>query len=122
MVTEELKIRQNRLEKLFCALRYINCNMANQIKNNSKNNNVVLTRSKRFEQSPYLSCYDRSGIVSGVYAGRFFPLYYGDDPAAKYWVLRRKAHYMTSRGNPLRFPALMLLPFWRRFSLARFLR
>jgi len=61
--------------------------MANQ----TKNSNVVLTSTKRFEQSPYLSCYDRPGIVSGVYAGRFFPLFYGDDPAAKYWVLRRKA-------------------------------
>jgi glycine cleavage system aminomethyltransferase T len=55
------------------------------------NSNVVLTSTKRFEQSPFLPCYDKPGIVSGVYAGRFFPLYYGDDPAEKYWVLRRKA-------------------------------
>ncbi|MGI9318677.1 MAG: aminomethyltransferase family protein [bacterium] len=61
------------------------------MRNQAKNNNVVLTSTKRFEQSPYLPCYDRPGIVSGVYAGRFFPLYYGDDPAEKYWVLRRKA-------------------------------
>ena len=59
--------------------------------NQTENRNVVLTSTKRFEQSPYLPCYDRPGIVSGVYAGRFFPLYYGDDPIKKYWVLRRKA-------------------------------
>ena len=57
----------------------------------TKNKDIVLTSTKRFEQSPYLPCYDRPGIVSGVYAGRFFPLYYGDDPIEKYWVLRRKA-------------------------------
>lgn len=55
------------------------------------NSKVVLTSTKRFEQSPFLPCYDKPGIVSGVYAGRLFPLYYGDDPAEKYWVLRRKA-------------------------------
>jgi len=52
---------------------------------------IVLISARRFEESPYLERYATPQMVRGVYAGRFFPMFYGDDPAEKYWVLRRKA-------------------------------
>ncbi len=52
---------------------------------------TVRISARRFEESPYLERYATPQMVRGVYAGRFFPMFYGDDPAEKYWVLRRKA-------------------------------
>ena len=80
----------------------------------SQNKNVVLTSIKRFEQSPYLHCYDKPGVISGVYAGRFFPLYYGDDPAEKYWVLRRKAALYDVPEKPMEISGPDVLPFLER--------
>ncbi len=57
----------------------------------SRDKNIVRISGRRFEESPYLACYERPEMVRGVYAGRFFPMFYGDDPAEKYWLLRRKA-------------------------------
>ncbi len=54
-------------------------------------NDTVRVSSRVFEQSPYLSCYDSPDMVRGVYAGRFFPIYMGEDPVQKYWTLRNKA-------------------------------
>ena len=53
--------------------------------------NTVRVSARRFEESPYASCYDNPKMVRGVYAGRFFPVFNGEDPIQKYWVLRRKA-------------------------------
>ncbi len=53
--------------------------------------NTVVISARRFEQSPYRDCYGNRNMVHGVYAGRLFPMNTGDDPAEKYWVLRRKA-------------------------------
>ncbi len=47
--------------------------------------------ARRFEASPYRDCYADAEMVCGVYAGRFYPMFNGDDPAEKYWLLRRKA-------------------------------
>lgn len=52
---------------------------------------IVSIREGRFEQSPYIDCYASSGMVFGVYAGHFYVKSIGDDPAQKYWTLRRKA-------------------------------
>ena len=53
--------------------------------------NTVRISARRFEESPYVSRYDGPELVRGVYAGRFFPTFNGEDPVRKYWVLRRKA-------------------------------
>lgn len=52
---------------------------------------TVLISARRFEQSPYLDCYDNPNMIRGVYAGRFYPMTNGDDPAEMYWALRRTA-------------------------------
>ena len=54
-------------------------------------NDTVRISARCFEVSPYLERYDSPDMVRGVYAGRFFAIYNGEDPLRKYWVLRRKA-------------------------------
>ena len=54
-------------------------------------NDTVRISSRCFEVSPYLTRYDGPDMVRGVYAGRFFTIYNGEDPVRKYWTLRRKA-------------------------------
>ena len=54
-------------------------------------NNTVGISGRRFEESPYVSRYDGPELVRGVYASRFFPIFNGEDPVEKYWILRRKA-------------------------------
>ena len=51
----------------------------------------VTVLARRFEESPFLDRYDGPDLVRGVYAGRFFPISFGDDPVEKYWTLRRKS-------------------------------
>ncbi|NNF79407.1 MAG: aminomethyl transferase family protein [Rhizobiales bacterium] len=57
----------------------------------TQNSNIVAISARRFEESPYIERYGHPEMARGVYAGRFFPMFYGDDPAEKYWILRRKA-------------------------------
>lgn len=53
--------------------------------------NTVGISARRFEESPFIECHDTSRMIRGVYAGRFFAVYNGEDYMAKYWTLRRKA-------------------------------
>ncbi len=64
-------------------------------------NDTVRVSSRVFEQSPYLECYDSPEMVRGVYAGRFFPIYMGEDPVQKYWTLRRKALIFDVPERPI---------------------
>lgn len=57
----------------------------------TQNRNIVAISARRFEESPFLERYGHPDMARGVYAGRFFPMFYGDDATEKYWVLRRKA-------------------------------
>ncbi|MEM7428892.1 MAG: aminomethyl transferase family protein, partial [Pseudomonadota bacterium] len=82
---------------------------------------VVSISARRFEESPYLECYDHEGIIRGVYAGRFFPMFFGDEPQEKYWVLRQKAALYDVPERPVEVSgpdALQLLEkvFARRIS------
>ena len=52
---------------------------------------TVRISSRCFEVSPFLERYDSPDMVRGVYAGRIFTIYNGEDPVQKYWTLRRKA-------------------------------
>ncbi len=52
---------------------------------------VLRISARRFEPSPYRDCYATPEMVCGVYAGRFYPMFNGDDPVESYWTLRRKA-------------------------------
>ncbi len=83
--------------------------------------NIVSISARRFEDSPYLERYAHPEMVRGVYAGRFFPMFYGDDKAEKYWVLRRKAALYDVPERPVEISgpdatALLEKVFARRVS------
>ena len=73
--------------------------------------NTVRISARRFEESPYLAFYDHPGLVRGVYAGRFFSMFFGDDPAEKYWVLRRKAAMYDVPERPVEISGRDAVPF-----------
>ncbi len=52
---------------------------------------TVRISARRFEPSPYQDRYDNPETVLGVYAGRFYAVFNGENPAETYWTLRRKA-------------------------------
>ncbi|MEO1159311.1 MAG: aminomethyltransferase family protein [Pseudomonadota bacterium] len=52
---------------------------------------TVRVSSRRFEQSPFHDCWDNEQTVMGVYAGRYYSVFNGEDVTAAYWALRRKA-------------------------------
>ena len=54
-----------------------------------------------FEESPYIARYDGPELVRGVYAGRFFPTFKGEDPVRKYRVLRRSALLFDTPEKPV---------------------
>ncbi|MEM7428891.1 MAG: aminomethyltransferase family protein [Pseudomonadota bacterium] len=73
--------------------------------------NTVKVSARRFEESPYLDRYDGPDLVRGVYAGRFFPVFNGEDPIQKYWVLRRKALIYDVPEKPVEVSGPDAVPF-----------
>ncbi len=63
--------------------------------------NTVRISGRRFEESPFLARYDGPELIRGVYAGRFSPIFNGEDPIRNYWVLRRKALMFDTPEKPL---------------------
>jgi glycine cleavage system aminomethyltransferase T len=53
--------------------------------------NTVVVSARRFEESPFIERTDSPQMVRGVYAGRYFPIFVGEDWTEKYWTLRQKA-------------------------------
>ena len=47
--------------------------------------------ARRFEMSPFHACYANEHTVMGIYAGRYYPVFNGEDTTETYWALRRKA-------------------------------
>ena len=72
---------------------------------------TVRISSRCFEVSPYLERYDSPDMVRGVYAGRFFAIYNGEDPVQKYWTLRRKALIYDVPEKPVEISGPDALPF-----------
>ena len=63
--------------------------MSNSI--HSDTQNTMRVGARRFEMSPFHACYANADTVMGVYAGRYYPVYNGEDVTETYWALRRKA-------------------------------
>ena len=72
---------------------------------------TVRISSRTFEVSPYLERYDGPEMIRGVYAGRFFTIYNGEDPLQKYWTLRRKALIYVVPEKPLDISGPDAVPF-----------
>ena len=53
--------------------------------------NTVRVGSRRFENSPFQDKWMNPDTVMGVYAGRYYSVYNGEDVEEGYWSLRRQA-------------------------------
>jgi hypothetical protein len=62
---------------------------------------TVRVNSRRFESSPFQGRWETPDTVMGVYAGRYYSAFNGEDVEATYWLLRRKAvlYDVPSRGE-----------------------
>ena len=74
-------------------------------------NDTVRISARCFEVSPYLERYDGPEMVRGVYAGRFFTIFNGEDPVQKYWTLRRKALIYDVPEKPVEISGHDAVPF-----------
>ena len=63
--------------------------------------NTIRLSGRRFEESPFIARYDGPELIRGVYAGRYFPIFNGEDPVRNYWVLRRKALLFDTPEKPV---------------------
>lgn len=63
--------------------------MSNSI--HSDRQQTVRVSSRRFEPSPFHDCWANEHTVMGVYAGRYYSVFNGEDITETYWALRRKA-------------------------------
>jgi glycine cleavage system aminomethyltransferase T len=63
--------------------------------------NTVAISARRFEESPFIERTRRPEMVKGVYAGRFFTIYMGEDYLDKYWCLRQKALIFDVPEKPI---------------------
>ena len=63
--------------------------------------NSVAISARRFEESPFIERTRRPEVVKGVYAGRFFTIYMGEDYLDKYWCLRQKALIFDVPEKPI---------------------
>lgn len=53
--------------------------------------NTVHVSARRFEQSPFEDRWKTPETIMGVYAGRYYSAFNGEDVEDAYWTLRRKA-------------------------------
>jgi len=63
--------------------------MSNSI--HSDRQQTVRVSSRRFELSPFHDCWANDHTVMGVYAGRYYSVFNGEDVTEVYWALRRQA-------------------------------
>lgn len=63
--------------------------------------NSVSISARRYEESPFIQRTQTPGLVRGVYAGRFFPIYAGEEPLEKYWCLRQRAALFDTPEKPI---------------------
>ncbi len=73
--------------------------------------NTIRISARRYEESPFIERTDHSDMVRGVYAGRYFPIFMGEDPLEKYWTLRRKALIFDVPEKPVEISGKDSLPF-----------
>ncbi|MBW2716666.1 MAG: aminomethyltransferase family protein [Deltaproteobacteria bacterium] len=77
--------------------------------------------ARRFEISPFLNHYQTDDMVFGAYAGRFYPLFCGQDVLENYWKLRRQVVLFDVPERPIRIKgpdaiALLEKVFTRKIS------
>ena len=73
-------------------------------------NNVSIS-ARRFEESPFIERTDCPEMIRGVYAGRYFPIFIGEDYLHKYWCLRQKALIFDVPEKPVEISGPDAVPF-----------
>jgi glycine cleavage system aminomethyltransferase T len=71
----------------------------------------VAISSRRFEESPFLERTKSPSMIRGVYAGRYFPIFNGEDVIEKYWVLRQRALIFDVPEKPIEISGPDSVPF-----------
>ncbi len=80
---------------------------------------TVRVSSRRFEASPFFDCYVNADTVMGVYAGRYYAVLNGEDPASTYWALRRQAVLYDVPERPVQIEGPDVVPFMERIFARR---
>ncbi|MGB2839314.1 MAG: aminomethyltransferase family protein [Actinomycetes bacterium] len=80
---------------------------------------TVTISARRFEQSPYYDQYVNDATVMGAYAGRYYPVFNGEDPVATYWNLRRKVVLYDVPEKPWQIEGPDVVPFLERVFARR---
>lgn len=75
---------------------------------------TVRISARRFEPSPFADRYTNPETVLGVYAGRFYSIFNGEDPIETYWALRRKAVLYDVPERPVQIEGPDAAPFMER--------
>ncbi|MDA0961941.1 MAG: aminomethyltransferase family protein [Proteobacteria bacterium] len=73
-------------------------------------NNISIS-ARRFEESPYIERTNSPDMIRGVYAGRYFAIYNGEDYLEKYWRLRQKALLFDVPEKPVEISGPDAVPF-----------
>lgn len=80
---------------------------------------TVRVSSRRFESSPFFDCYINAETIYGVYAGRYYAVFNGEDPIESYWALRRKAALYDVPERPVQIEGPDAVPFLERILSRR---
>jgi aminomethyltransferase len=80
---------------------------------------TVRVSSRRFESSPFFDCYLNAETVLGVYAGRYYSVFSGEDPVETYWALRRKSALYDVPERPVQIEGPDVVPFLERILSRR---
>ncbi|MEM9471844.1 MAG: aminomethyltransferase family protein [Pseudomonadota bacterium] len=83
--------------------------MSNSI--HSDRQQTVRVSNRRFELSPFHDCWANEHTIMGVYAGRYYSVYNGEDVTEAYWALRRKAVLYDVPERPVEISGPDAVPF-----------
>lgn len=86
--------------------------MSNSIHSDAKH--TVRVGARRFETSPFVDCWANKYTVFGVYAGRYYCVFNGEDTTETYWALRRKAALYDVPERPVEISGPDAVPFMER--------
>ena len=81
-------------------------------------NNIAIS-ARRFEESPFIERTGSPDMIRGVYAGRYFAIYLGEDYLDKYWCLRQKAVIFDTPEKPVEISGPDAVPFLEKVLARR---
>jgi glycine cleavage system aminomethyltransferase T len=81
--------------------------------------NTVRVSARRFESSPFFESYVNEHTVMGVYAGRYYTIFNGEDSVETYWALRRKSVLYDVPERPVQIAGPDAVPFMERIFARR---